>query len=110
MKLIQNRELGRIFIMIKSEDPELRDLAINILGDKNIIRWNWMTLIAFHMFIFLATLTLMIYLSYRFHLGLYLIPLITLVLFQGFWSVFHLITIWKFRIQYNQHMQQTKDS
>jgi len=107
MKLIQNRELSRIIVMVKSGDQEMRNLAAEILRKKQLIRLNWMTIIAIHMLLFLGSLTLMIYLSYTYKLGLYLIPLITTSIFQGFWSVFHLMVIWKARVDYNKHMQQT---
>lgn len=107
MKIIQNRELARIIIMVKSGDQEQRDLAARLLSKSQLIRWSWMTIMGVHMLLFLASLTLMVYLSYTFKLGNYLIPLITTSVFQGFWSVFHLMVVWKIRHDYNKHMQQT---
>lgn len=106
MKLIQNRELARIIPMVESGDQEMRRLAIKLITKKEFIRLSWMTILAFHMLMFLISLTFMIYFSYRFKLGLYLIPLITTSVFQGFWSVFHVMVIWKSRMDYNKHIQQ----
>lgn len=103
MKIIQNRERDRIAMMIRG-DEEMRNLAIKLLTGGSYFRWTWMTIVFFHAILFILTLTGAVTLCYKFHLGLYWIPLITACTFQAFWSVAYLGVIWRFRKEYNKHM------
>lgn len=105
MKIIQDRELSRICMMVDG-DKEMSQLAGTILKRKEIVRFSWATICLLHIVAFVATLTYGTYLATTYKLGLYYIPVITVCLLQAVWSVIHLITIAEFRKTYNSHIKK----
>lgn len=101
MKIIQDREMKRINDLIMSTDPEMRSLAIKIISKDEFVRFNMFTIVGFHVLFFLGTLTGIIALSYKIPLGLYWIPLITMLIFQIVGSSIYLAHIVDFRKAYN---------
>lgn len=105
MKIIQERELCRIRMMITG-DSEMCELAARILQKKEPIRLSWTSILLLHILIFITTVTIGVYLATTYELGLWYIPVITVSTLQAIWSIVHLITIAEFRKQYNKYLQK----
>ncbi len=109
MKLIQQREMERIYLMIKSDDQSMRDLAISILNKKEIVRFSFLTIVAFHIICFLINLTATVYISYKFKINSYLIPLIVQSVLQLLLSTFYLVNLYDHRAKYNVTMKNLRE-
>lgn len=106
MRIIQDRELIRITTMLKG-DSEMRNLGITTLN-KCKYRFNFITILVFHILLFEIGLIATIWLCYQFHLGLYWIPVLTFNIFQLLLSICYLDNIWMLRKKYNEYMQTFK--
>jgi len=82
---IEKRELQRLIPMIRSEDSEMRELAIKILNTKSPVRLSMLTYFSLHLLLTTIAIAFTIFLAYR-GAGWYMIPLVLGNLFQILFS------------------------
>lgn len=109
MKVIQDREVDRIKTMILSQDKEMRLLACKILGKKEKVRLSFGTLIGIHGILMVLFATGVVYVTTRFDLGWYWVPMTMFCLLCCFYLLQNLVSIGNARAAYNSKISQIKD-
>lgn len=110
MKVIQERELVRVCTMILSNDKELRQLAVKILKKKERVRLNYSAIIALHGIAVVFFATAVVYLTTKFHLGWYWVPMTLLCLLVAFFMLQNIVAIGSVREKYNEQIRNLKDN
>ena len=88
-KIIQREEMRKILSLIKSDDKEMRDIAVSILDCPERMRFNAFTIIWFNCVMTVIHLSIIVWLGYK-GAGYFLIPLILGFIFQILLSILHI--------------------